>query len=340
MNGEPRRIREGLGENVHVSPGGTWLGFLEREAAGQVTLQIYAAGDSISHTIPSGETGVPYDFAFDSAGERLVYLDLGERSTAGLPWALVVIDLESGQTTRYPAVMSNPEDQPLPGTPLGWSQTTADADELIFDTFLPGTEVGWQGVWGVTLPAGGETAPLRSLPLRQLVPPAPVYTMDPHMSPGRKRLAFLGRNPSYKPDGYTPEFYDLAVNRLEILELSQGTRRALVVADDGSALGRALAWSPQGDQILFAQGRYEGQDWASLMLKTADLDGAVHELGRLNMPARGGLVQLAWCRESMILYSTWDGSNGQQSLYIFNMESGIAVPVRNAVRIEIVGCAP
>ncbi len=208
------------------------------------------------------------------------------------------------------------------------------------------------GVWGVTLPSDGASASLDSLPLREWVPGAPVYFAEPKLAPDGQSVAFLGRDLSYKPQGYTPEFYDLAVNRLEVAALSvadggvgNGTRTAWIALDDGSALGRALAWSPDGERLLFAQGRYEGETWAALTLKSTGRSGDVREYGALNrigldLSASGDLLELAWCDASLALYVSWDGQAGTRRLFSFDLEDGLETEIGAAQRIEIVGCAP
>jgi hypothetical protein len=235
----------------------------------------------------------------------------------------------------------------LPGYPLGWSKADSQKDELLFDTFAPGTEGGWLGIWGVTLPADGVSASLDSLPLRQWVPGAPVYFAPPKLAPNGQSVAFLGRDLAYQPQGYTPDFYDLAVNRLEMVALSaqeeageNGARTALIVLEDGSALGRALAWSPDSERLLFAQGRYEGLQWASLTLKSVDRAGAIREYAPLGLAPVGALYDLAWCDAARALYVLWDGEAGTQRLFSLDLESGLEREISAAQRIKIVGCAP
>jgi hypothetical protein len=285
------------------------------------------------------ESGV-FPFVFDSAGRRLAYLDLGAPGEAGVPWALVVVDLESGAVARYDALMRQDDRRFMPGAPVGWSSAATAGDELILDTFLPYTEGGWMGVWGATLPAGGTSAPLEALALRELLPGAPAYVSELYFAPDGQSLAFLGRDPDYYPENYSPEFYDLAVNRLEILALADGARTALIQADDGSALGRALAWSPAGDWLLFVQGRYEGSSFLPLTLKSTDRGGAVVERGPLTLPPQGDLLDLVWCDASSALYVAWDGGEGTQRLFLFDLEAGLSTEITAGQRVEIAGCAP
>ena len=125
-----------------------------------------------------------------------------------------------------------------------------------------------------------------------------------------------------------------------MLRLEDATRRALVVADDGSALASTLSWSPDGDRLLFAQGTYEGEHFDKLSLKSTDAAGSVVAYGPLNLPPLGGLLELAWCRPALALYVTWDGRDGTEHLLSFDLNTGVSTDVTTARRISIVGCAP
>ncbi len=339
-DGSTRRVYEGVGQQVRVSSNGRWLGFVRWGQDGRATLALHdARGDGSRQIIPDTSSGI-FPLVFDPAGRRLAYLDLGAPGEAGVPWALVVVDLDSGAVARHDALMRQDDRRLLPGAPVAWSRTATAGDELILDTFLPYTEGGWMGVWGVTLPADGVSAPLESLALRELLPGAPAYVSDLYFAPDGQSLAFLGRDSDYYPENYSPEFYDLAVNRLDILALADGARITLVEADDGSALGRALAWSPAGERLLFVQGRYEGPSFLPLTLKSSDRGGAVVEHGSLTLPPRGDLLDLAWCDASSALYVAWDGGEGTQRLFLFDLEAGLSTEITAGQRVEIVGCAP
>jgi dipeptidyl aminopeptidase/acylaminoacyl peptidase len=337
-NGVTRVLFSSVGDQVNVSPAGNWLGFVRWGQDGHATLELYdAQGDTSRHVTPDTTSG-SLRFAFDPPGRRLAYLDLGAPDATGVPWALVVVDLESGAESRYEALMTDGETRPLPGAPIGWA-SAAPGDEVLLDTFFPYSEGGWQGVWGVTLRPGDTSAPFDTLPLRELIPGA-AYASELYFAPQGQTLAFLGRDPDYFPTNYFPEFYDLAVNRLQIAAVADGARTTLVEATDGSALGRALAWSPAGERLLFAQGNYEGESFAALSLKSSDLGGAVVEYGPLTLPPLGGLLDLAWCQEALALYVTWDGSDGTQRLFRFDLASALSSELLAAQRVEIVGCAP
>lgn len=337
LDGTLTLVLSDVGDEARVSPDGRWLGFVRWQDDGSATLELHDALTGESRQVTQVGAGGLLNFAFDPESRRLAYLDLGAYGEQGAPWALVVLDLETGAPSRYDALMTGPDNRPLPGVPVGWSRA---ADELLIDTFLPGTEAGWLGVWGVTLPADGASAPLDALPLREIIPSAPAYSSQPQFAPDGATVAFLGRDPGYTPENYFPEFYDLAVNWLGIASLPGGARNTIVRADDGSALARALSWSPDGTRLLYAQGRYDGENFASLSLKSADLSGTVVEYGPLTLPPMGGLLELSWCDPSQTLYVTWSSEDGLEHLVSFNMYTGVSTELSVGQRLEIIGCAP
>lgn len=329
-----------VGSTVSVSSDGRWLGFFRWGQDGRGVLELHDAASGESRQITPDTSGGLFRFAFAPDRPRLAYLDLGAFTDTGVPWALVIVDLENGETVRYEGQMVDNETRPLPGAPVGWSGASETAEEIIIDTFLPYTEGGSMGVWGVSLPDDSASVSLDSLRKRELIPSSPVYASRLHLAPDRQRVAFLGRDPDYFPDNYFPEFYDLAVNRLEVASLEDGARTLLVEASDGSALARGLAWSPSGERILFTQGHYEGEEFAELSLKSTDLSGTVVTYGPLTLPPLGGLLDLAWCDSALALYLAWDGSNGTQHLLIFDLNTGVSTEIAAAQRLEIVGCVP
>jgi len=107
-----------------------------------------------------------------------------------------------------------------------------------------------------------------------------------------------------------------------------------------AALARALAWSPSGERLLFAQGFYEGESFARLDLKSTERGGAIVAYGPLDLPPLGGLLKLAWCDPSLAFYLLWDGSDGSQRLHAFDLNTGASAKISAGGRLEIVGCAP
>jgi hypothetical protein len=339
-DGTTRLVFPDVGREARVSRDGRWLGFIRWYEDGRSTLELHdAQSGEVREIAPDTASGL-FSYSFDPESRRLAYLDLGDYTDAGVPWALVIVDLEGGATARHDAFMAGPDTRPLPGMPIGWSGHPSQSDELIIDTFLPYTEGGWMGMWGVTLPADGTSAPLESLVRRELIPAAPVYSSRPRLAPDGQDVAYLGRNPDYVPDNYHTEFYDLAVNRLGIASLADGARTTIVDIDDGSALTRAFSWSPTGERLLFAQGRYEGEDFANLVLKSSDRSGTTVTYGPLMLPPLGGILDLAWCDSSRAIYVTWDGVDGTERLVSFDLNTGVSTEISAGRRLQIVGCAP
>ena len=119
-----------------MSPDGHWLGFVRWSQDGRATLELHNVQTGESHQITPDAAGGMLNFAFDPSSRRLAYLDLGAYSEEGVPWTLVVMDLESGAVARYDALMADSETRPLPGNPVGWSSTASAGEELIIDTFI------------------------------------------------------------------------------------------------------------------------------------------------------------------------------------------------------------
>ncbi len=86
--------------------------------------------------------------AFNHDETRMAFVELGSFTAEAYVWAVVVVNLTDGSTARYEMTMTLGSDaELLPGYPIGWSNS---GDELLIDTFLPGTEGTWRGVWAVT----------------------------------------------------------------------------------------------------------------------------------------------------------------------------------------------
>jgi hypothetical protein len=272
----------------------------------------------------------PYGMAFDRDGTRLAFLELGSPTGEGTPWAIVLVDLEDGSTRSFEAT-SGPDHTSLPGSPIGWS-----GDALLVNTFVPGTEQGAAGVWTLTLPPGVEPASIESLDRREVLP-SDDYLFTPAVSPDGARLLYVGRDYDYTPDNYQPVAYDVAVNRLGLLDIDNGSPTLLVEETEGGALGMDAAWSPDGELGLFAQGRYEDGTFSSLTLKTVTEQGSVTDVGPVPLPPDGHLVSLDWCTgETALAVATTD--EGAYELHVIRVDTGESSLVVADDYATMVGC--
>jgi hypothetical protein len=276
--------------------------------------------------------------AFDYAETRMAYVELGQFTAESYDWAVVVVNLTDGSTVRHEMTMSLGSDpELLPGKPVGWSNP---GNELLLDTFLPGTEGSWRGVWAVTILPGVGSGFLETLSRREVIPYGD-YLLSPRLSPDGSQLAYLNRDFTYTPDNYEVIAYDLAVNELWTVSSDGTARQRLINVIDGGALGSdALSWSPDGTQILFAQGTFAGsQAFASLTLKVRDSGGALRDVGPAPIPAGGWLMGVDWCTPDLALATVAVPGTGQE-LHIVDMTSGATSLVDSADRVQVLGCIP
>lgn len=337
-DGGEQTVLTDVGHQVSVSPDGRWLGYVLWQDNGYSTLVLHdAASGERREMSPDTQSGM-LRFLFDQSGSRLAYVDLGAYAGGRVPWSLIITNLDSGMSVRYDAVMADADARPLPGVPVGWSES-GSKEHIILDTFLPYTEGGWMGVWDVPLPDGSVSGLLDTLSPRELVPSG-AYSSLVLLAPDGQNVAYLGRDQNYLPDNYFPEYYDLAVNRLAVASLEEGSGYTLVEVDDGSALARAFAWSPSSDRLLYAQGMYEGESLAALVLKSTDLSGTVVTYGPLDVPGPGELMDLVWCDPAAVFFVTWDGQVGEEKLISFDLNTGASREIAAGRRVDIVTCVP
>jgi len=323
----------GLGLNVYqqsaASRDGRWIASPATELPTDAVL-ITNLEAGTTYTVSVRPDFYPYGMAFDPEGTRLAFLELGTPSGEGTPWAIVLVNLEDGSTKSFEAT-SGPDNTLLPGSPVGWS-----GDDLLIDTFVTGTEQGSMGVWALPLPGGVEPAPIDSLDRREVLP-GDDYLFTPELSPDGTRLLYLGRDYDYTPDDYEPVAFDVAVNRLGLLDIESGSSTLLVEETEGGALGMDAAWSPDGALGLFAEGRYGNGSFAALTLKTVAESGTMREVAPAPLPPGGFLVSLDWCAEGTALAVVAD-SEGVHELHTIEMPGGESSIVVSEPHIAVVGC--
>jgi hypothetical protein len=315
---------------------GRWIAYSSGPSAGSLTIVNLENGTTYAPPVTPNFT--VYGQAFDIAETRLAFMELGGPDATGYTWAIVVVNLADGSTNRFDAATAIGSFDPaslLPGNPVGWA---APGNELLLNTFMPGTEGNWAGVWGLGLPPGAASAPIDTLGQRELVSVGDYYA-DPRLSPDGTRLLYLNRDFGYTPAGYTPMAYDLAVNQLLSVDVASSAQTLLVNIVDGGALGRDAAWSPDGAQTLFAQGNYAGDAFASLTLKFRDSVGAIHDVGPVPLPPGGGLRSLDWCAPNTALVTVTTADYDHQ-LHAVDLTSGGATIVAFGDHLSVLGCVP
>ncbi|HOQ98961.1 MAG TPA: hypothetical protein PLJ35_09075 [Anaerolineae bacterium] len=276
-----------------LSPDGRWLAQLDAPEGEARAVLIRNLQQGQSYTSPlgqacSGPMCLAGLWAFDREGTRLASVEVTRQG-----WALAIVDLRDGSSRRFDPVQADAGGYNLqPGHPLGWAAT----GELVISCFTPFSGGGRSGVWALSLPAGD--GPIAA---RRLLGPDSYATLA--LSPDGTRLLYLARDPAYTPAGYTAiegSYDDVAVNQLWSLDIASGMGTRLVEVADGGALAGAAAWSPDGHEALFAQGRYGDADvLESLALKAVDSAGAVRAV--CSLPAQRALFGLHWCRPDLAL---------------------------------------
>jgi hypothetical protein len=321
--------------NSALSRAGRWLAKANSPAPA-TGIVVTNLDSGTTYNIPLTTDYTLYGLAFDHAETRLAFMELGGSGPGTYTWAIVVVNLADGSTTRFEDSFSHPIDAGamLSGVPLGW---TAAGDELLLDTFLPDTEGNWGGVWAVTLPPGTPSTSLNTLSRREVIASGD-YLARPYLSPDATHLLYLNRDYAYMPAGYAPMGYDLAVNQLWQVNVATGTATQLVNAIDGSALARTAAWSQELPHTIFAQGNYGAESFASLMLKVRDDTGTVYDAGNVPLPPGGTLQSVDWCLPDFALVVVTTPDYAHQ-LHVVEFGGGSTLITSDAY-ISVLGCIP
>jgi Tol biopolymer transport system component len=322
-------LEQTVAQSARISRSGRWLATPTGDiGTGEVVITNLENGTT--YTIPPIGDFTVYGVAFDADATRVAIIELGPPEGGTTPWGIVVVDLADGSTRRFEATTGT-DSELLPGYLIGWS-----SDELLLNTFMPYTEGGSQGVWGFTIPDDAAPAPVTTLSHREILP-GEAYLLNPALSPDGTKLAYLGRDYDYTPDGYEPVAYDLAVNQLGTVDLASGEASLLVEITDGGALGPEVTWVPNSEQIMFTRGIYSGDTFSSLTLRVRDETGTITELLPMPLSPQGFLTSLSWCRPEIASF-TLATRDGTQQLYLADLSTSSMTLLTSAPGIFPVGC--
>ncbi len=313
-----------------ASASGRWLA----SPVGQIpaeTVRVVDFQSEESFSLTAAADFQVFRMIFDPSETRLVWVEVGPPGE-NIAWALVSVDLADRSVARFEETIDS-ETAMRPGFPLGWSPT---GDRLYLNTFWPYSE-GYAGVWEVTLPPGADPVALDSFERRLLLEGNAYSFHQPRLSPDATQLLYLARDPDYVPEGYEPIAYDLAVNQLWSLDVASGESSLLLEVNDGSALGYQVAWSPDGSQIMFAQGWYQDDDFDSLTLKLRDGSGQVRDVAPLPWGTGWWWRDLEWDLLDVALLTLGSQEERTDRLYTVSLAAEAIQLAHSAGRIDLLG---
>jgi hypothetical protein len=323
-----------VGRPTSMSRTGRWIAHGVGSPATSITIISLETGTT--HNVPLTADFILYGSAFDHTDSRLAFMELGGSGIGTYTWAIVVVNLADGSTTRFEKSFTSPitPGDMLPGRPFGWS---AASSELLIDTFLPDSGGFFGGVWAISIPLGTPSAALDTLSRRELIA-AGDYSSEPRVSPTGTRILYLRLEPGYTPAGYAPMGPDFPVNQLWDMDIATGTPTRLVNVDDGGALAQTAAWMQEVPHTVFAQGNYGGATFGSLTLKRRDNAGSITDVGAVPLPAGGGLLAIDGCLPDMALLTIVNASYDAE-LHVADFAGGSTL-VTSARTIFVLGCVP
>lgn len=322
-------LDEAVYEWAAVSRHGRWFATSSGAAPAESTLIFDLETENRYVVDVRPDFGV-FGMAFDPEATRLAFLELAQPGVEGFPWAIVIVDLEDGSVVRLEGPV-DPDSDLLPGNPIGWH-----GEELLIGTFIPYTDATAEGIWAINVPPGVTAVPVEELEPREVLPGGS-YLFQPRYSVEAARLLYLNRDFDYVPDDYEIIGFDLAVNELWVHDLEDGSSELLVEETEGGALGSDIAWSPDGEAGLFAEGQYDGATFAFLDLKAVDSTGSVSEVGQIPLPDNGDLISLNWCsaETALVVVATADRVH---ELYWMDLETGESSLIASDDVISVIGC--
>jgi Tol biopolymer transport system component len=296
---------------VRYSPAlAAWMVYTVEDQDDQVHVGFYDSLTGKTQTILVPRGASVLGPALDAARGRVAYTILSDPAAFiedRYWWVIYVRDLAAGTDTEFGAEWDAPESSDLaPARPIGWA-----GDDLLMETFSLSGE-GTTGVWLLDTRKGvpGQTVTLQGWD-RQVFSPREVspsgWYREPRVSPDGNNLAFLLHDSDYDMPCWQSDSYDPGLStRLGVVSTQGGRPRILVdVGDQGRALHDSLRWSPDSRQVLFAEGRCQGDPPVlEFAVRAVDLQGAITWEGpilALDDPLFFGAL---WCEPDDVYYQT------------------------------------
>jgi hypothetical protein len=289
--------------------------------------------------VPPGVTVLGPEF--DASRGRLAYTMLAEPAAAMAGpywWVICVRNLAAGTVTEFGGKWDAPESSKLmPAEPIGWA-----GDDLLMEAFDISGETR-TGVWVLDTKKGvpGKTVTLQGWD-RQVFNPREVspsgWYRQPGGSPDGKDLAFLLHDSDYDMPCWQSDSYDpWLATRLGVVSTQGGKPRILLdVGDQHHALADSLEWSPDGRQILFTEGRCQGDLPAlEFVLRAVDLQGAVTWLGPVLALDDPLSFAALWCGPDDVYYQT-----DLAGLWHVNLGTGRSERISAPDGAALFGCVP
>jgi hypothetical protein len=280
---------------------------------------------------------------FDAASQHIAYAAI-THSQDGITyqWTIHVRDITTDVETIFEGpIVGQGQDryaEPLPGRPIAWV-----GNELFLDGFVPYAETVYWGIRVLDLRnvSPGETISLRDYD-RLVLSPGDVYYMYPTISPVGDMMAFVVYNDDHLLTCYDNFPENGAVTGLGVIPIAGGAPRILVDAtgDDSALVGQPLAWSLDGNEILFAQGSCQDEP-SSLepTLRTVNVQGVITREWPLARIEYTICQEALWCAPEQIFYSR-RYLREQDQLWRLNAETGQTEQVLSSEQIRLIGCFP
>jgi hypothetical protein len=324
----------------YLSPDGKWLAYSESDDH-EDRMILYNFETHETQTISPSVGANVEGPVLDAAGERVAYAILADPAYQinGLyAWAIYVRTIATEVETLFGGpFLARPHERPLPGKPIAWV-----GDELLLNTLLYLGEDSNQGIWAldVNQAVPGEATSLQNYDRQVLSPEdlAPRLYHRPTISPGSDMLAFFIYDHDHEPSCLGDSWYEEGSTvALGVVPTTDGEPRVLVdVASVDSMLASPLTWSPDGQQILFAQGQCE--DTSTLLrwtLRIVDLRGNIVGEWPLESIETTWWGAALWCSPDDMFYTRQRGE-----LWHLNLVTGRNEQLLSDEWVRLIGCLP